>query len=296
MFTSEKVVEVLENIGVSQEQINKWERYYGLDVPHDNHGRKFYTEKHIKTFKAIKKNLALGYSLADIKKKLNLGPKIQQKPIPPEVNKHDQGPVNTTNPQHQRPYDILNKQSKSEDNLYLIMLLERVMDEKEQLAKDKDYLLEQLHLLEMQKQELRKASLEYVDQISKYVNQVEVLEEQLLTTIAEIPADNFTGSWTAKAKLLKVIFDTVGIDIPKERTKSFKVTDKPKRLYGNMSVFMSTFNCEDDPLWERIETYRVAYINEEELKGELDVEYYVDNVPVAKAIYSIHCTRKDTEN
>ena len=70
MFTCEKVVEVLENIGVTEQQILKWERYYGLDVPHDRSGKKYYDEKHIKAFKQIKKYIALGYKEEEIKEKL----------------------------------------------------------------------------------------------------------------------------------------------------------------------------------------------------------------------------------
>ncbi|MEW5822485.1 MAG: helix-turn-helix domain-containing protein [Cyanobacteriota bacterium] len=286
MYTCDKVVEVLENIGVSQKQIEKWERYFGLNIAHDKNGRKFYNENHIKTFKAIKKNIALGYSLTEIREKLDLGVKII-----PESSKN-QAIKPSANPMKEENKKISPLSTTPKDNLYLIMLLERVMDEKEQFIKDKEYLLEQVHILEMQKQELRKASLEYVDKISEHMNQIQVLEEQLETSVAEIAGEKFVDSWVGKAKLLKVIFDTIGVDIPKERNKSFKVTDSPKRLYGNMAVFMSSFTCEDDPLWERIETYRVAYINNEELKGELDVEYYVDSVPVAKAIYSINCIRK----
>lgn len=290
MFTSEKVLDVLTNIGVTKDQIEKWERYFGIDVPHDKYGRKFYTSDHIKVFKAIKKNVTLGYSLPEIRKKLNLGPVAVEKDPPQRKKEYNIKPA--SNPINKPITKSDSVSSNSEDNLYLIMLVERVMDEKDQLLRDKDYLLEQLHLLEMQKQEIKKASLEYIDQISEYTSQVEALEQQLQTNVAEIPAENFVGSWSGRAKLIKTIFDNIGIDIPKERNKSFKVTEPPKRHYGNMAVLMSSFKCEDDPLWERVETYRVAYLNDEELKGELDVEYFVDDVPVAKAIYTINCLRK----
>lgn len=330
MFTCEKVVEVLENIGVTEQQILKWERYYGLDVPHDKNGVKYYDEKHIKSFKQIKKYIALGYSEEEIKDKLSLWPKISDEKaikvrfgkqllvaaLDPENVKSEKklliqrgNPVemakqikkslifqNTTAPSTNPINNPLSaddlKYHTPEDNLYLMMLLERVMDEKHKLEVGKDYLLEQIHLLEMQKQEIRSASFEYVDQISEQTNQIEALEEQLLTSVPEIPGEKFIGSWNGKAKMLKLIFDSIGIDIPKERNKTFKVTTEPKRLYGNMAVFTSSFSCEEDPLWDRVEIYRVAYINDEELVGELDVEYYVDDVPVAKAIYVINCTRK----
>lgn len=286
MLTCEKVVETLANIGVTKEQIDNWERFYALKIPQDKNGRKLYNDNHLKLFKAIKKHLAIGYSLADIKQKLNLEVKpVQQTQLTSQM-KSAINPMRTPHPQHQQ------RNSKPEDHMQFFILLERLMEDKDKLVKDKDFLMEHIHLLEMHNRELEKIKTEYEDQISKYINQIEALEEQLLTSIAEIQVESYVDSWVGKAKLLKIIFDTVGIDIPKERNKSFKVTDPPKRLYGNMVVFMSSFKSDEDPLWERIETYRVAYINEEELKGELDVEYFVDNVPVAKAIYTISCYRK----
>lgn len=330
MFTCEKVVEVLENIGVTEQQILKWERYYGLDVPHDRSGKKYYDEKHIKAFKQIKKYIALGYKEEEIKQKLCLWPKIREdnnikskfgqqllvaaldpdnlkagkaqkiaKKNPVEIAKQIKESISfqnsaesTTNPIEKTLPNGDPSYHTPEDNLYLMMLLERVMNEKDKLEKSKDYLLEQIHVLEMQKQEIRSASLEYVDQISEQEHQIEALEEQLLTNVPAIPGEKFVGSWNGKAKMIKLIFDTIGIDIPKERNKTFRVTTEPKRLYGNMAVFTSSFSCEEDPLWDRVEVYRVAYMNEEELVGELDVEYYVDDVPVAKAIYMINCSRK----
>lgn len=330
MFTCEKVVEVLENIGVTEQQILKWERYYGLDVPHDRNGKKYYDEKHIKAFKQIKKYIALGYKEEEIKDKLSLWPRLKDdndiktkfgkqllvaaldpdniksekkqqlsKKNPVEIAKQIKEAITFQNAVAPTTNPIAKPLPKGdpvyhtpEDNLYLMMLLERVMDEKHKLEKSKDYLLEQIHVLEMQKQEIRNASFEYVDQISEQENQIEALEEQLLISVADIPGEKFVGSWNGKAKMIKLIFDSIGIDIPKERNKSFRVTTEPKRLYGNMAVFTSSFSCEEDPLWDRVEVYRVAYMNEEELIGELDVEYYVDDVPVAKAIYMITCTRK----
>lgn len=286
MYTAEKVFEVLENIGVTAEQVSQWENYFGLAIPHDKQGKKFYTDKHIKVFKTIKKDLALGYKLTDIRNKLRSS--FANANLPKNIPDSK----STTNPMKANPYEIMPKESNRSDNLHLIMLVEKLIDEKNQIIADRDYLLEQIHVLEMQKHDLSNTSLEYLEQISKYANQVEALEEQLQLSVAEIPAEKFMDSWNAKAKLLKVVFNTIDVDIPKERNKSFKVTDLPKRIYCNMAVFISSFKCEDDPLWERTETYRVVYINEEELKGELDVEYFVDNVSVAKAIYAITCSRK----
>lgn len=286
MYTAEKVIEVLHNIGVSKEQIEHWERFFVLQIPKDNQGKKFYTDKHIKLFKAIKKELALGHKLIDIRRKFctNLLPKSNIKPEP--SSKLTMNPIKNKLPVN------LPVSPNAPDNLHLIMLVERILDEKNQLAVDRDYLLEQVHVLEMDKQALNKATSDYMEQISRYANQVLVLEEQLQTSIAEISPQKFVGAWSAKATLIKEMFNTIDIDIPKDRNKSFKVVDLPKRIYCNMAVFVSSFRAEDDPLWERTETYRVVYINDEELKGELDVEYFVDDVVVAKAIYAIHCTKK----
>lgn len=284
MYTADKVVEVLANIGVTEPHISQWERYFGFNIPHDKAGKKYYSDAHIKTFKAIKKYLALGYKLSDIKAKIK---SAQAKPQPiRETKENSSNPIKSEQiPQKQVTYS-------SEENLHLIMLVERLLDEKDQLLADKESLLEHTHQVEMQKQELSKASIEYADQINKNIRELERLENLLKTNVADIPPTTFKGSWNGKAKLLKVVFDSIGLDIPKERVKSFKVTESPRRLYGNMVVLVSNFNCDNEPLWERTETYRMVYLNDNELTGELDVEYFVDDACVAKAIYKICCSRK----
>jgi DNA-binding transcriptional MerR regulator len=286
VYTANKVVEVLANLGVTEDQIRHWERYFGLPVPHDKQGRKFYNESHIKFFKNVKKHLALGYKLADIKKKLAPEKAFTLKP-------EQKPPLNpSTRPASKpiQPGETLT--TKPAENLQLIMLLERVMDEKNQLLIERDYLLEHVHVLEMQKQEVTKTSLEYLEKISEQQEIINNLETAVEQSTAPLQPDVFIGSWSGKAKLLKIAFDSVDIDIPSERNKSFKVTDPPKRVYGNLAVLISSFQSDNDPYWERTETYRVVYISENKLKGELDVEYFVDEVCVAKAIYSITCQRK----
>ncbi len=286
MYTAGKVVEVLKNIGVTPEQIGQWERYFGIPVPHDTQGKKYYNDSHIKFFKNVKKYLALGYKLSDIKSRLNA-----EIPAPSPPVKKSPDPK-TTKPLNKPIINNANLKTPDKGTLHLIMLVERLMDEKNQLLTERDYLLEQIHVLEMQKQQISKASLEYIDQLSEKEEKIASLEKDMETTIASVSAEAFTGSWSGRAKLIKVVFDSIEADIPRERTKSFKVTDPPKRLYHNMAVFMSSFQNSDDPYWERTETYRLAFNNNHELTGELDVEYFVDDVCVAKAIYSILCTKK----
>lgn len=291
MYTAQKVVEVLDPLGVTHDQINQWEKGYEISIPTDPDGTKLYNDDHIKIFKSIKKYLTLGYNVYEIKRKLNVVRNTPVKPVKTLQPRDIKLPL-AQNPMKPKSVNVKPSSSGQVDNLPLIKLIERLMDEKNQLMAEKNNLSEQIHLLELQESELTKASLDYNDEISRLNLQVEILEEQLKTYIAEIPAQKFMGSWNGRAKLLKVVFDTLDIDIPKERNKSFRVTEPPKRMYGNMAVFVSSFKCEEDPLWERMETYSVAYLNNDELKGELDVEYFVDNVAVAKVIYSIYCNRK----
>lgn len=286
MFLRDKAPNVLEKLGIKEEEILYWQSIFDLAIQKDKQGNNLYNDNLIKTFKNIKKDLALGYNYEEIGKKLGIEknyPALQEKPS----NKVTINPIRKPINQNKNFETV-----SSNDNLHLIKLIERLMDEKNQMIFEKDYLLGEIHGLKLKIQELQTESDEYADQISKYMNQIEVLEDQLSTYIPEIGSDKFIGNWLARAKLIKIVFNTVDIDIPKERNKSFKVIDNPKRIYGNLAVLTSKFKCDEDPLWERYETYRIAYMNPEELKGELDVEYYVDNVPIAKAIYEIICQKK----
>lgn len=292
VFLKDKSPNILEKLGIKEEEIQFWQKIFSIAIHKDKLGNNVYNDNLIKIFKNIKKDLALGYNYEEIGKKLGIEknyPTAQEKPY-----------CKTTINPIKRPLNQSNNFEKisSNDNLHLIKLIERLMDEKNQMIFEKDYLLGEIHGLKLKIQELQAESDEFADQISKYMNQIEILEDQLLTYVPEIGADKFLGNWLAKAKLLKIVFNTVDIDIPKERNKSFKVIDNPKRIYGNLAVLTSKFKCDEDPLWERYETYRIAYMNPEELKGELDVEYYVDNVPIAKAVYDITCQKKqiNTDN
>ena len=286
MFLCEKSTEILEKLGINKKEILFWETIFDLNIPRDEQNNRIYNDKNIRCFKNIKKDLALGYTFQEIGAKLGIEKKASSSPSTNSRNISMINPIKTT----------LNYKKNSEtinpkDNLHLIKLIERLMDEKNQMIFDKDYLLEENHKLKLKVQELQKETEEYIDHITKYAAQIEILEDQLTTTIPEIEPQKFNGSWSGKAKLIKVEFNSLDIEIPKERNKSFKITDSPKRIYGNCTVLVSKFKCEEDPLWERCETYHIIYLNPEKLKGELDVEYFVDNVPVAKAIYEITCNK-----
>lgn len=142
---------------------------------------------------------------------------------------------------------------------------------------------------------------ELIDHLESYKDQIDILEHQkreMFAAIEELGNFNkqekentnaYIGSWTARSTLVKSSFNSIDINIPKEKTKTFKIAEVPKRKYGSLVVLVSTKNYPNDPLWKKVETYKVALLNEEELAGELDVEYYIDEIPVAKALYTVQC-------
>lgn len=68
MITQQRALETLERFQIDASQLNEWESELGLDIPMDAFGNKIYSQLHLNLFKNIKKHLALGRSLSDIKR------------------------------------------------------------------------------------------------------------------------------------------------------------------------------------------------------------------------------------
>ncbi len=81
MITHERALETLGRFNIDEDQIEDWEAQLGLEIPVDQHGNKVYSPLHINLFKNIKKHLALGRSLVEIKRMVVLPPKEIEKPF-----------------------------------------------------------------------------------------------------------------------------------------------------------------------------------------------------------------------
>ncbi len=160
------------------------------------------------------------------------------------------------------------------------------------LMDDKAKLHKQLISAERSIQEKEQELLNQCREMEELLVQVNTLETRIENLKKPFEADCFIGDWLEKGELLETSYDNFGINIEKERVRLFRISEAPSRLYGNTGVISTTYQYETNKLWKRVETL-TATLDEagENLNGELCAEYILDGVPVAKAIYSISCSR-----
>lgn len=85
LITQERILETLGRFNIDEDQLADWEAELGLDIPKDKFGNKLYSQLHINLFKNVKKHLALGRSLSEIKRMVVLP--SQMIPAEEEVRK-----------------------------------------------------------------------------------------------------------------------------------------------------------------------------------------------------------------
>lgn len=80
MFTVDTVMDALKKFDIDQATLDEWEQQLGLSIPVDEYGRKQYSPHHVNLFKNIKKHLALGRTMSEIRNIINLPPENTSKP------------------------------------------------------------------------------------------------------------------------------------------------------------------------------------------------------------------------
>jgi len=68
------VQETLTKYDIQHDQLHAWESALGIQIPMDKQGQKLYTRQHLNLFKNVKKHLALGRNLDQIKQIITLPP------------------------------------------------------------------------------------------------------------------------------------------------------------------------------------------------------------------------------
>ena len=80
LYTVETAIEALRKFDIKDSDLIQWEQELGLSVPVDEYGRKQYSPHHINLFKNIRKHLAMGRTLDDIRKIISLPPLTESQP------------------------------------------------------------------------------------------------------------------------------------------------------------------------------------------------------------------------
>lgn len=165
----------------------------------------------------------------------------------------------------------------------------KLLDEKSSLQQR---LIESEKLHQLKDRELDKKRQE----IGCLTEELVEAQERLKGKIARFDAGLFCGQWREDATLLEIPLDNFGIHIETSRKRSFKISNPPARTFGNGAMITTQYAYEENPLWQRYETLMVVYLDENHLEGQLIVDYVLDKVPVAKAIYAIQCNREGMIN
>lgn len=80
MYTVDTALESLKKYDIGESDLLEWEKSLGLDIAVDAYGRKQYSPHHINLFKNVKKHLALGRTLDEIRSIIVLPPLSQSRP------------------------------------------------------------------------------------------------------------------------------------------------------------------------------------------------------------------------
>ncbi len=80
VLTASHVLDRLQKFDIDQRTLDAWEGALGLNIPVKN-GEKQYSPHHINLFKNVKKNLALGRSLDEIRSLITLPPEESLRPV-----------------------------------------------------------------------------------------------------------------------------------------------------------------------------------------------------------------------
>ncbi len=80
MYTVDTALDSLRKYDIHESDLIGWERDLALDIAVDSYGRKQYSPHHINLFKNIKKHLALGRTIQEIRKIIDLPPLSESHP------------------------------------------------------------------------------------------------------------------------------------------------------------------------------------------------------------------------
>lgn len=160
MYTVDTALEALKKYDIYEPDLLGWEKELSLEIPVDAYGRKQYSPHHVNLFKNIKKHIALGRTIGEIKQIINLPPietskpqakadapkpvAIQHQQVVPQPTTTQTAPVATQQAQakviQKSPYASVPKRpavrgGASDGAANVINLVQRLNREKDQLYK-----------------------------------------------------------------------------------------------------------------------------------------------------------------
>lgn len=80
LYTIETALEALGKYDIREYDLQTWEKALSLEIPVDEYGRKSYSPHHVNLFKNIKKHIALGRTIDEIRQIISLPPLESSRP------------------------------------------------------------------------------------------------------------------------------------------------------------------------------------------------------------------------
>jgi DNA-binding transcriptional MerR regulator len=200
-----------------------------------------------------------------------------------ETEKLNSHLYNANNLFHRKVKELTSQIATMKDQLKEDVSL-KLMDDKAKLHLK---LIESEKQLQQQDRELETNRRE----LAALREKIQLLDRRVKGILDQFNPNEFCGDWTENAELLEVAYDNFGINIEKTRTRRFRISQVPKRTFGNTAIITTQYDYETNALWKRTETLVMTYIAEGRMQGELVAEYFLDGVPVAKNIYTVTCDR-----
>jgi DNA-binding transcriptional MerR regulator len=151
----------------------------------------------------------------------------------------------------------------------------------------------QRQLLEVEKQRLgqEETLAQAQAEQQRLQEQAARLKRSLAYLQEGLPADAFCGQWQQELSLVHIEFDQFGLNIEAKLQRVETVQEPPSRLFANCTVLQRRYAYEQNPLWSRQEEWVLAYQQDKRLVGEARLDFILDGVSVARAIYQMTCTR-----
>lgn len=171
------------------------------------------------------------------------------------------------------------------------LLQKQVIEAERALVEARQAHRQKQHRLQNQLQQLTHSLSQLKQELSQREAQINQLQQTLHHYLDDFNPENFIGTWNEQATLLEVVYDNFGLNLEPRRQNQRTIETLPSRRFANCAVWSQPFAYQSNPLWRRIETATLVYVNTQRLEGQLQVDYLLDGMPVSRALYSLVANR-----
>jgi DNA-binding transcriptional MerR regulator len=169
----------------------------------------------------------------------------------------------------------------------MVQQLKTVANEQQnmKLMEEKATLQRQLLDVERNKLEQQRAFNQEQQKVHQLSQQLENIQQQWQELTTGFNPKRFVGHWQETLLLKQKVFDTFGLNVEPQRNQHRVFEIAPTRVAGNAGFFSFEYRYPDNAVWKRLEALSLVCVSENELVGEVSVDYVLDGVIVCRAIY-----------